>query len=117
VRQTILLLAFLAGCGSPRSEKPDDATLTRLRHAGDAAYNLERADEAASQYRAALARARQRDDAAAIADAGFNLATAELRSGHPHAARRIAGEMQAELGRRGIHDPAFALVMATALFR
>ena len=112
-----MVLALLAGCSSPPKGDPEDPTLTRLGHAGDIAFNLEQPDQAAEQYRAALARARTRDDAGAIADAGFNLATAELRAGKPRDAMRTAAEMQAELGRRGVVDSDFALISATASFR
>jgi hypothetical protein len=117
VKRTVLLLALLAGCSSPPSGKPEDETLARLRHAGDTAYNLERPEEAAAEYRAALVRARERDDGAAIDDAGFNLATAQLRAGQPQAALQTARDIQAELARRRLTDPTFALVTATAMFR
>jgi hypothetical protein len=117
VRRCLAVIALLAGCSSPPKGPPDDAALTRLGHAGDIAFNLEQPAQAAEQYRAALARARARDDAAAIADAGFNLATAQLRSGQPQAALDSAHELQAELARRGKTDPAFELIAATALFR
>jgi hypothetical protein len=70
-----------------------------------------------TQYRAALARARTRDDAAAIADAGFNLATAQIRAGQPRDAMRTAQALRVELKRRGIVDPQFDLISAIALFR
>jgi hypothetical protein len=118
MRRLTFLALVLASCGSdPKNAAPEDPALTRLGHAGDIAYNLEHPDEAAEQYRAALARARARDDAAAIADAGFNIATAELRAGRPKSAIKTAGELHSELAWRGITDPAFDLVTATALFR
>lgn len=107
----------LAGCGSDPAAAPVDETLGRLGHAGDIAYTLEDPGQAAEQYRAALARARERDDAAAIADIGFNLATAELRGDHPAEAMRTVQQVRAELARRGIADPGLDLVTATALFR
>ena len=111
-------LLLLAACArTPEPSTPQDATLLRLGQAGGAAYDLERPDEAAEQYRAALARARERDDAAAIADIGFNLAVVQLRAGHPADAAKTARELRAELARRGIVDPAFELITATALFR
>ena len=111
-------LILLAGCGgSPGATTPQDETLQRLAHAGDIAYTLEEPGQAADQYRAALARARQRDDAAAIDDAGFNLATAELRENRPKAAMATAQEIGAEIARRGVVDPALDLITATALFR
>ena len=107
----------LAGSGSGPAAAPVDETLGRLGHAGDVAYTLEDPGQAAEQYRAALARARERDDAAAIADTGFNLATAELRGDHPAEAMRTVQQVRAELARRGIADPGLDLVTATALFR
>ncbi len=107
----------LAGCGSGPAKAPVDEMLGRLGHAGDIAYTLEEPGQAAEQYRAALARARERDDAAAIADIGFNLATAELRGDHPAEAMRTVQQVRAELARRGIADPGLDLVTATALFR
>jgi len=117
VRRCVLALALLAGCSHPPKGPPDDATLSRLGHSGDIAFNLEQPAQAAEQYRAALARARTRDDAGAIADAGFNLATAQLHAGQPQAALDTAHQLQAELARRGLNDPAFDLIRATALFR
>jgi hypothetical protein len=117
VRRVLVVLMLLAGCSSAPKTDPQDPMLTRLGHAGDIAFNLEEPAQAAEQYRAALARARTRDDAAAIADAGFNLATAELRAGQPRNAMRTATDLQAELSRRGLADPAFDLISATALFR
>ncbi|GGF42736.1 hypothetical protein GCM10011611_56440 [Aliidongia dinghuensis] len=117
MRGGLIALTLLAACSSAPKGPPDDATLSRLGHAGDTAFKLEQPDQAAEQYRAALARARVRDDAAAIADAGFNLAAAELRAGRAEDAMHTSRELQAELARRGIADPDFDLVTATALFR
>jgi hypothetical protein len=117
MRRSVVLVALLFGCSHPPKGPPDDAALSRLGHAGDIAFNLEQPAQAAEQYRAALARARTRDDAGAIADAGFNLATAQLHAGQPQAALDTAHQVQAELARRGLVDPAFDLVCATALFR
>jgi hypothetical protein len=110
-------LLVLGGCSSAPKGPPEDPTLARSGHAGDIAFNLEQPGQAAVQYRVALARARTRDDAAAIADAGFNLATAQMRAGQPREAMQTAHELQAELARRGIVDPAFDLIPAIALFR
>ena len=113
----ILLLVCLAACAQRPKGPPEDAALALRIHAGDTAYDLERPEEAVVQYRAALERARTRDDAAAIADAGFNLGVAELRAGHPQAAIATAQEVQNELARRGRSDPGLNLIVATALFR
>jgi tetratricopeptide (TPR) repeat protein len=109
---------LLAGCSStPKPAPPQDQTLARYDHAGDIAFSLEQPGQAVEQYRAALARARTRDDAGAIADAGFNLATAQLRAGHPRDALNTARTVRTELGRRGNVDPGFDLISAVALFR
>ena len=117
MRWVLVLLAFLAGCGSPPKGPPEDATLSRLAHAGDNAYALEHPEEAIGQYTLALARARARDDAAAIADAGFNLAASQLRADKPREAIGTVAEVRAELAWYGMPDPALDLVTATALFR
>ena len=117
MKRLMLVVLLLAGCSSTPKSKPQDATLSRLDHAGDTAFDLEQPDQAVTQYRAALARARTADDAAAIADAGFNLATAELRAGRPRDALRTAQDLTQGLARRGIVDPDFELISATALFR
>jgi len=113
----LLSCLALAGCGSAPAAAPIDEKLGRLGHAGDIAYTLEDPGQAAEQYRAALARARERDDPAAIADIGFNLAAAELRGDHPAAAIRTVQQVRGELARRGIADPGLDLITATALFR
>jgi hypothetical protein len=112
-----MLALCVSACATQPQGLPEDPTLARLVHAGDIAYDLERPQEAVAQYRAALARAQTSDDATAIADAGFNLAVAELRAGHPQAAIVVAQGVQHELARRGRSDPGFDLITATALFR
>ena len=57
--------------------------LQRQTHAGKLAFELERNEEAAAQYRTALSRAQARDDPDAIGDTGYNLAVAELRANAP----------------------------------
>jgi tetratricopeptide (TPR) repeat protein len=92
--------------------------MERHASAGQAALALERPKQAITQYRDALARAHERDDAAAIADFGFDLAIAELRAGQPDAALKTAEEIEAELTRRGIAPPAgLRLAQAVALYR
>ena len=110
-------MVLLAGCSTPPDPIPADETLSGFDHAGDIALHLERPGEAVSQYRSALRRARERDDAAAIADAGFNLATAQLQNKQPADALQTAGNVRADLARRGRTDPGLDLVTATALYR
>ncbi|HTH98383.1 MAG TPA: hypothetical protein VL574_13270 [Stellaceae bacterium] len=112
-----IAVLLLAGCSSAPPGPPQDPTLARLRHAGDTAFEQEQPAQAAVQYRAALEQARIRDDAGAIANAGFNLAAAQLRAGKPMDALRTAEAVRVELARRGIADADFDLISATALYR
>jgi hypothetical protein len=92
--------------------------MERHADAGQTALALERPQQAVAQFRDALARARERDDAAAIADLGFNLAVAELQANEPDAALKTASETEAELTRRGIAPVAtLQLAEAIALYR
>src|SRR5690349_21605172 len=92
--------------------------LQRQTHAGQLAFELERNEEAAEQYRTALSRAQERDDPDAIGDTGYNLAVAELRADAPDKALADARATRLELERRGAKPfPALLLVEATALYR
>jgi hypothetical protein len=117
----MLLLLPVAGCGGSAPNPltpPADETLQREVDAGRLAYELERNEEAAAQYRAALTRAQERDDPEAIGDTGYNLAVAELGANEPARALADARATRAELERRGAKPfPALLLVEATALYR
>jgi hypothetical protein len=108
---------LVAACGStpggPAPPPPDEA-LGRAARAGRLALEVERPADAARLYGVALARARERDDATAIADTGIGLAAAELARGQASAALRTTREVRAELVRRDASVPA-ALVLAEAL--
>jgi hypothetical protein len=92
--------------------------MERHVRAGQAALELERPDQAVALFRRALTRARERDDAGAIGDVGFNLAVAQLRSDQAAAALRTASDTEAELARRGSPPfPALPLIEAIALYR
>lgn len=117
MRCALFAVMVLAACASAPKKNPEDETLARFDHAGDIALSQEEPSQAVTQFRAALARARTRDDASAIADAGFNLAAAELAQGRPHDAIRTAHELRVELARRGVVDRDFDLITAVALFR
>jgi hypothetical protein len=116
-----LALPLLAACGStppPAPPPPPDETLGRAARAGRLALELDRPAEAARLYGMALNRARERDDAAAIGDAGIGLAAAQLARPSPAAALATAREVQAELLRRNAPIPdALRLVEALALYR
>jgi len=120
MKRALILLVVLAGCGGSPSQpsQPEDETLKRETSAGDLALTLERPEEAVAQYKAALIRAQERDDIAAIGDLGFNLAVAELRADDPDAALSVARATREELERRKqTAFPALLLAEATALFR
>jgi hypothetical protein len=73
---------------------------------------------AVRQYKEALNRAYERDDAGAIADSAYNLALAQMRSGQSKAALATVREARAELDRRRATVPAeLVLVQAAAAYR
>jgi len=120
VRRAALLALLLAACGGNPAPPPppEDETLSRLARSGRLALELERPVEAARLYAQALDRARERDDAAAIADAGIGLAAAELARGRPRVALITARAVDAELSRRGTAvPPALSLAEAVARHR
>ena len=117
----IILLPVLVGCSgsAPDPTAPvADVTLQRETTAGRLAYEMERDEEAVTQYRAALTRAQERDDLEAIGDIGYNLTVVELRANAPDRALADARATRAELERRGVMPfPALLLAEATALYR
>jgi tetratricopeptide (TPR) repeat protein len=121
VKWAVLLTLLAAGCGgSPpdTAAPPTDEMLQRQTHAGQLAFELERNEEAAEQYRTALSRAQERDDPDAIGDTGYDLAVAELRTNAPDKALVDARATRIELERRGSKPfPALVLAEATALYR
>lgn len=117
MKRVLLLLPLLAGCGGGTPEPPpppEDRTLASQARAGRLALEAERPRDAVRLYGAALARARVRDDAEAIADAGIGLAAAQLEQGDAAAALRTTQEVEAELTRRRATVPA-TLTLAGAL--
>jgi hypothetical protein len=118
---SLLLGLFLAGCGgsAPVDEgPPPDRRLEQANLAGTRALAVNRTADAIKQYRAALAVAYERDDAAAIGDVGYNLAVAQLRAGAAADAARTAREIRAELDRRRQSPPVeLILVQAAAAYR
>ena len=121
MRWALLLPLLLASCGGSAPDtnaRPTDEMLQRATRAGELAFELERNEEAAAQYRTALNRAQARDDADAIGDTGYDLALAELRANAPDKALADARATRIELERRGAKPfPALLLVEATALYR
>jgi hypothetical protein len=116
----VLLPLLVADCGgsAPDAALPTDETLQRETNAGRLAFELERDEEAVARFRAALARAQERDDPDAISNTGFDLAVAELRANAPHQALADARATRMELERRGAKPfPALQLAEGTALYR
>lgn len=110
----------LAGCGGkdPDPGPSPDLRLDQANRAGTRALAMNLPEEAIRQYRQALTRAYERDDATAIGDMGYNLAVALLRAGDAKEALRTVRETRAELERRRQAPPAeLVLVQAAASYR
>ena len=118
---TLLLAALsLAACGGSPADPgpPPDQKLDAANRAGTQALSLGMPAQAVRQYKQALARAYERDDAEAIADTAYNLALAEIRAGDPKAALSTTRTTEAELRRRQVAAPAeLLLVQAAAAYR
>jgi hypothetical protein len=122
----LLLLAFLAvapGCGGnggppEAAGPPEDETYIRAARAGQQALELDQPETAARLYARALARARERDDPAAITDAAFGQATAALAHGDARGALEVSRRVREEMARRGRRvTPGLLLAEATANWR
>jgi tetratricopeptide (TPR) repeat protein len=114
------LAAALVACGGGSKDPapPRDIKLDQASSAGTQAMTMELPDVAIRQYRAALARAYERDDTAAISDGGYNLALAQMKAGDPKAALATVQSVEAELDRRRTPIPAeLSLVKAAAAYR
>jgi len=111
----------LAACGggSPADTgPPPDAKLDQANSAGTQALSMDMPAVAVKQYRVALTRAYERDDAAAIADIAYNLAVAQMRAGDAKEALRTVREARSDLDRRRFAVPAeLFLIQAAAAYR
>lgn len=116
---SLLLVLAACGGGAPVDEgPPPDRRLEQSNQAGTRALSLGQPAEAIKQYKVALARAYERDDAQAIGDVGYNLAVAQLRAGSTDDALRTARETRAELDRRRVTPPVeLVLVQAAIAYR
>lgn len=115
------LTALLAACGGGSGVAPTtlpDTTYDLAIAGGRRALEAGRADQAARLYASALARARERDDAVNIAEAGTGRATALLAQGRAREALTVVRSVRAELvRRRAAVPPTLLLVEATTLYR
>jgi hypothetical protein len=117
---TVLAASVAAACGGGKEESsaPVDQPLERASRAGAQAMSMGMSALAVREYKAALARAYERDDAGAIADSGYNLALAQMSANEPRAAATTVREVRAELDRRGAPTPnELFLVAAAAAYR
>lgn len=117
------LLSALAltacGGGAPVDPgPPPDIKLDQANKAGTQALSMDLPSVAVRQYKVALSRAYERDDAGAIGDVAYNLALAQMKAGDSKAAVATVREARAELDRRrATVPPELILVQAAASYR
>jgi hypothetical protein len=122
-RQALLALAAglaLAGCGGSSADTgpPPDIKLDQANKAGTQALSMDMPSLAVKQYKVALSRAYERDDAAAIADVAYNLALAQMKAGDAKGALVTLRETRGALDRRQAPVPSeLILVQAAASYR
>lgn len=122
-RRGLSLLSALAltacGGGAPVDPgPPPDIKLDQANKAGTQALSMDLPSVAVRQYKVALSRAYERDDAGAIGDVAYNLALAQMKAGDSKAAVVTVREARAELDRRrATVPPELILVQAAASYR
>jgi hypothetical protein len=113
-----LALAACGGGDPADPGPPPDARLDQANRAGSQALSMDMPGLAVRQYKTALQRAYERDDAGAIADVSYNLALAQMRAGDAKAAIVTVRDAQRDLERRRAPVPAeLFLVLAAASYR
>ena len=123
IRHVLSLLPalVLAACGGGAASDPGpppDIKLDQANKAGTQALSMDLPAVAVRQYKVALSRAYERDDAGAIGDVAYNLALAQMKAGDAKAAVATAREARAELDRRrATVPPELILVQAAASYR
>jgi Tetratricopeptide repeat len=120
-RASLLSMLVLAACGGGAPADPGpppDIKLDQANKAGTQALSMDLPSVAVRQYKVALSRAYERDDAGAIGDVSYNLALAQMKGGDPKGAVATVREARAELGRRrAAVPPELILVQAAAAYR
>jgi tetratricopeptide (TPR) repeat protein len=118
---SLLAALALAGCGGGTpadAGPPPDDKLEQANRAGTQALSVDKPSLAVREYKVALARAYERDDAGAIADVSYNLALAQMKAGDSKAALATLRDARAGLDRRHVEIPAeLFLVQAAAAYR
>ena len=115
---SVLVLTACGGSGPVDTGPPPDVKLDQANKAGTQALSMDLPSLAVRQYKVALSRAYERDDAGAIGDVAYNLALAQMKAGDPKAAVATAREARAELDRRrAAVPPELILVQAAASYR
>ncbi|MGZ3340491.1 MAG: tetratricopeptide repeat protein, partial [Reyranella sp.] len=113
-----LALAACGGSGPVDTGPPPDVKLNQANRAGTQALSVDMPSLAVREYKVALTRAYERDDAGAIADVAYNLALAQMKSGDSKTALATLRDTRAELDRRRVPVPAeLYLVEAAAAYR
>ena len=115
---TALALMGCGGSGPVDAGPPTDVRLDQANQAGTQALTMDMPSIAVRQYKVALSRAYERDDAGAIADVSYNLALAQMKAGDAKAALVTVREARSDLDRRRAPVPAeLFLVQAAAAYR
>lgn len=120
-RLSVLSVLALAACGGGApadTGPPPDIKLDQANKAGTQALSMDLPSLAVKQYKVALSRAYERDDAGAIGDVAYNLALAQMKAGDSKGAVATVRETRAELDRRrAAVPPELILVQAAASYR
>ncbi|MEJ5154946.1 hypothetical protein WH240_07040 [Gluconobacter wancherniae] len=119
MKRSVFLLFLLAGCGSHavNTSRPDEP-YNNAMDTGRSVFDLGHSDQAEGQYRDALKRALLRDDASAIHDSGFNLATVLLDQDKPQESLESLKSTREALEIRNYpHTQDLSLVQAADLYR
>lgn len=108
----------LSGCGGGGKPPWNDARYVDAMETGSSVFGLGMMSQAAGQYRLALQRALIADDAQEIHDAGFNLATAQLRAGDSVGAGQTLDRVEKALAvRKWTKTADLHLVRAAVFYR